>query len=172
MSKDFENSKTKECLKRAFAGEAMAHLKYQFYKSKLANYSKKYETVFDEIIHNEKEHGEIWFKHLHDNVIDDNVVNLLDAIKGETFEHLEMYPVYSQIAKEEGCDEISKLFEDIAEIEGRHSQEFSKILDEVKSDYYDEEATWKCLNCGHIVKGKAPDECPVCKHPKKYFVQI
>jgi len=29
---------------------------------------------------------------------------------------------------------------------------------------------WECRNCGHIVVGtKAPDVCPVCKHPQSYF---
>jgi rubrerythrin len=28
------------------------------------------------------------------------------------------------------------------------------------------------MNCGTFVKGKTPPElCPVCKHPKGYFVQ-
>jgi rubrerythrin len=30
---------------------------------------------------------------------------------------------------------------------------------------------WECSNCGHIVVGKkAPELCPVCKHPKSYFM--
>ena len=29
---------------------------------------------------------------------------------------------------------------------------------------------WECRNCGHIVVGtKAPEVCPVCKHPQSYF---
>ena len=29
---------------------------------------------------------------------------------------------------------------------------------------------WECRNCGHIVVGtKAPEVCPVCKHPQAYF---
>lgn len=31
-------------------------------------------------------------------------------------------------------------------------------------------AKWKCTICGHIVVGaKAPDVCPVWKHPQAYF---
>ena len=33
--------------------------------------------------------------------------------------------------------------------------------------------TWyvvRCRNCGHVHVGpEAPDECPVCAHPKAYF---
>ena len=29
---------------------------------------------------------------------------------------------------------------------------------------------WECRNCGHIAVGtKAPEVCPVCKHPQAYF---
>ena len=29
---------------------------------------------------------------------------------------------------------------------------------------------WECRNCGHIVVGtKAPEICPVCKHPQAFF---
>ena len=34
----------------------------------------------------------------------------------------------------------------------------------------DGDCVWQCLNCGHIVIGKkAPELCPVCKHPQSYF---
>ena len=45
----FEDSKTKQNLEKALQGEALAHLKYQFYKSKLSNTSKQYEQAFDEL---------------------------------------------------------------------------------------------------------------------------
>ncbi|EGG83240.1 hypothetical protein HMPREF9477_01001 [Lachnospiraceae bacterium 2_1_46FAA] len=29
---------------------------------------------------------------------------------------------------------------------------------------------WKCNNCGYIHEGdEAPEECPICAHPKAYF---
>ena len=34
------------------------------------------------------------------------------------------------------------------------------------------EIAWECSNCGHIHYGvKAPELCPVCRHPKAYFAQ-
>ena len=34
----------------------------------------------------------------------------------------------------------------------------------------DGDTIWQCSNCGHIVIGKkAPQMCPVCKHPQAYF---
>ena len=74
---DFKDSETFKNLKKAFSGESEAHLKYQFYKSKLANVSKDLEKHLDEIAHNEKEHGKIWFKLMHDGKVPDDVENLL-----------------------------------------------------------------------------------------------
>ncbi len=51
---NLENTKTEKCLMRALQGEAVAHLKYQFYKSMLNNFTTEYNDELDEIIHNEK----------------------------------------------------------------------------------------------------------------------
>lgn len=173
---NFQNSQTKKNLEAALKGEALAHLKYQFYKSQLSNISKEIESELDEIIHNEKEHGKIWFKQLHDGAVPDNEANLLDAIEGELYEHSAMYPEFAKKAFEEGFDEIGNLFSGVAEIEGRHAENFENILKNIKEDklFLNKEKTdWICLNCGHIVHGvmEAPEECPICKHPQKYFIR-
>ena len=41
---------------------------------------------------NEKEHGKIWFKQLHDGAVPDNEANLLDAIEGELYVFHEYQP--------------------------------------------------------------------------------
>lgn len=173
----FEESETIKNLHEAVNGEAVAHLKYQFYKSKLMDYSKKYETIFDEIIHNEKEHGKIWFKQLNNGEIPSNEINLLDAILGESYECSKKYVKYGKIAKEEGFLDISNLFYSIAKIECNHAEVFKKIKEEIENeDIFEsdmETTQWKCLNCGHIVEGySAPLECPICNHPQKYFKEI
>lgn len=174
----FDESETKKNLEKALQGEALAHLKYQFYRSKLIELNKKYEPLLDEIIHNEKEHGKIWFKKLHEDTIPNNNVNLLDAIQGETYEYEVMYKEFGDVAMEEGYLEIANLFYEVAEIERNHSEEFQNILTEIKEEEKlwkssSEETLWKCLNCGHIHKGTdAPSTCPVCNHPQKYFTQI
>ena len=172
---NLKGSKTEKNLFEALQGEALAHLKYQFYRSKISNYSKEYEAILDEIVHNEKEHGKIWFKQLHDGEIPSDVENLLDAYIGEKHEHIEMYPHFSRVAKEEGFDEIARLFNEVAKIEGKHMEKFDELLNNIKDEntfVSDNEVEWKCLNCGYIYDGnEAMDECPVCKHPRKYFVK-
>lgn len=173
---NLKGTKTEKNLQKALEGEALAHLKYQFYKSKISNYSKEYEQILDEIIHNEKEHGKIWFKQLHDGEVPSDVENLLDAYLGEKYEHLEMYPNFSCVAEEEGFYEISKLFYQIAKIEGYHMQEFEQMKNNMKTGKgfkSNDEVTWKCLNCGYQYDGvESLDECPVCKHPRKHFMKI
>ena len=172
----FKDSKTFKNLEEAFAGEAKAHLKYQFYKSQLGKTSNDLENHLDEIVHNEKEHGKIWFKLLHDGALPNDVENIIDAIKGELQEHIEMYPRFALIAKDEGYEDIGELFDYVAKIEGQHAEEFDEMLKSIEQQNLfkddDEDCAWICLNCGHIHYGKtAPEECPVCKHPQKYFVR-
>ena len=171
---NLKNTKTERNLQKALQGEALAHLKYQWYKSQLSNISKEYEPIIDEIVHNEKEHGKLWFKALHNEEMPDDMENLLDAYEGEMLEHMEMYPHFSKVAEEEGFDEISKLFYQIGLIEGYHMEQFQKLREQLSSVHKsdNDDTVWKCLNCGYKVKGKnAPVECPVCKHPKKYFTK-
>lgn len=172
---NLKGTATEKNLQKALEGEALAHLKYQFYRSKIGNLSKDYEDRLDEIVHNEKEHGKIWFKLLHDGQVPENEENLLDAIKGETEEHENMYPEFGRIAREEGFEEIAELFEEVAKIEGKHAKEFSEMLKNIENEniFEDEnEIQFKCLNCGYVHTGnKAPEQCPVCKHPQKYFVR-
>lgn len=174
MERTLKGTYTYNNLMKAFEGEAKAHLKYQFYKSKIAQYSKEFEEEFEEIIHNEKEHGKIWFKYLHEGEIPNDIENLKDAMMGENYEYLEMYPEFARIAREEGFEDIAEAFENVGIIEGNHRDKFSEILNNIeKEKVFDREEShyWKCKNCGHIVYDKnAPLICPVCDHPQKYFV--
>lgn len=168
-----KGSETEKNLKKALQGEALAHLKYQFYKSKLSNISKEIENELNEIVHNEKEHGKIWFKLLNNNEIPDDIINLLDAIKGETYEAKDMYPKFGDIAEEEGFNDIALLFREVGKIENEHSEKFNEILTNLEKNSlfeHNEIKEWKCLNCGYVYNGtSALEECPICKHPKKYF---
>ena len=175
MEINLKGTYTYDNLMKAFEGEAKAHLKYLFYKSKIANFSKEYEEILEEIAHNEKEHGKIWFKFLNDGKVPNYIINLHDAILGETEEHKVMYPEFARIAREEGFDDIARAFEEIGAIEGKHADKFSEILKNIQEENVfegDELVHWKCKNCGYVFLGKnAPLECPVCAHPQKYFTR-
>ena len=112
---ELKGSKTEKNLWEAFAGEAQARTKYNYYASR----AKKdgYEQIaalFEETANNEKEHAKIWFKLLHGGSIPNTEANLLDAALGENYEWTEMYDEFARIAKEEGFDDIARLFEGVA----------------------------------------------------------
>lgn len=175
---DIKGSRTEENLRLALQNEALAHLKYQLYKQQIGRFSKKYEKVLDEIIENEKQHAKLWFKLLNGGKIPDNEVNLLDAIRGEHSEYCDVYPEFARISREEGFEDIAELFEAVADIEGRHCEEFKSMLDAVDGEvpfFKSEElcSVWKCMNCGHIATGgSAPFVCPVCGSDLKFFVEM
>ena len=76
-------------------------------------------------------------------------------------------------SKDEGFDEISRLFANIVEIEKRHSHRFETLAGLLKEGalFKKEEVTqWVYRKCGHTQIGKeAPCKCPVCDHPQGYF---
>ncbi len=172
---DFKNSKTYQNLFAAFSGESEARNKYTYYASK----AKKegyvgISKVFEETADNEKEHAKIWFKLLHNEEIPDTKTNLQDAINRENYEATKMYKEFSKIAKEEGFEEISHLFAEVAEIEKMHRDRYQKLYDDLTNNKIfekSENTVWICSNCGHVVIGKkSPEICEVCKHPQGYFI--
>lgn len=171
---ELKGSKTWKHLEAAFAGEAQAFTKYLYYASK----AKKdgYEQIgafFEETAANEKEHGKIWFKILHDGAVPDTTENLKDGIAGEDYETMEMYKKFAEVAREEGFEEIAQKFEGVGAIEKEHRDRYQKLLENIENDIVfksDKVTVWKCRNCGHIYVGEeAPEVCPVCDHPQAFF---
>ncbi len=170
---NLKGSKTEANLMSAFAGESMAHNKYSYYASKAKK--EGYEQIaalFTETALNEKEHAKIWFKLLHDGIAD-TATNLKDAAEGENYEWTDMYAKFAQEAKEEGFNDIARLFEGVANIEKEHEERYRALLKNVEGNAVfikGEKVIWQCANCGHIHVGtSAPNKCPVCDHPQAYF---
>jgi rubrerythrin len=169
-----KGSKTEENLRAAFAGESQAHTKYLYYASKAEKEGYvQIGALFRETALNEKEHAKIWFKLLHDDAVPDTAENLQEAANGERHEWTNMYAGFAEEAKQEGFTHIALLFELVGKIEKEHEERYRKLLTKIEGDLVfsrDQDSIWQCANCGHIVIGKkAPDACPVCKHPKAYF---
>ena len=171
---ELKGSKTWTNLETAFAGESQARNKYTYYASKAENDGyRQIAALFRETAENEKEHAKIWFKLLHGNDIPGTEANLLDAAEGENYEWTSMYAEFAKTAEEEGFREIAALFKMVAAIEKVHEERYRKLLANIKGNLVfsrDGDQIWECANCGHIVIGKkAPELCPVCKHPRAYF---
>ena len=171
---DIKGTRTEANLMTAFSGESQARTKYTYYASQAKK--EGYEQIaglFAETADNEKEHAKLWFKLLHDGRIPDTAANLKDAAAGENYEWTDMYATFAKEAREEGFDEIARLFDSVGQIEKHHEERYRKLLANIeegkvfqRGDVY----VWKCRNCGHIHVGKeAPQVCPTCKHPQAYF---
>ena len=171
---ELKGSKTESNLMAAFAGESQARNKYTYFASKAKKEGyEQIASIFEETANNEKEHAKIWFKLLNGGDIPSTKENLKAAAEGENYEWTDMYKEFAQTAKEEGFDKIATLFEEVAKIEKHHEERYRKLLANVEEKKVFEKSgvtVWECRNCGHIVIGtKAPDVCPVCKHPQSYF---
>ncbi len=169
-----QGSKTEKNLQTAFAGESQARNKYTYYASQAKKEGfVQISKIFEETANNEKEHAKIWFKLLHNDSIPETLANLQDAADGENYEWTDMYATFAKEAKEEGFNNIAALFELVGKIEKNHEERYRKLLENIKTEKVFEKDTtvvWECSNCGHrIESNKAPEICPVCRHPKAYF---
>ena len=84
-----------------------------------------------------------------------------------------MYKEMAATAREEGFPEIAAQMEGVAAIEKEHEERYRKLAANIKEGKVfarEEKVLWQCSNCGHQVYAeKAPQLCPVCKHPQAYF---
>ncbi len=172
--KELKGSRTEENLKIALAGESQAAVKYSFYakKAKKDGY-QQIGDIFEETAHNEHTHAKIWFKLLHGGDVPGTLENLDDAAAGEHYEWTDMYAEFAKVAKEEGYPAIAALFTLVGDIEKTHEARYRRLVENIKEGIVfsrDDDRIWVCLECGHIVVGKkAPEVCPVCKHPQAFF---
>ena len=171
---ELKGTRTEENLKKAFAGESQARVKYEYYASRAKKDGyEQIASIFEETSRNEKEHAKLWFKALHDGGVPTTTVNLEDAANGENYEWKDMYDEFARVAKEEGFDHLAFLFESVGKIEKEHEARYRKLLQNIEDDrvfHKDGEKMWICRNCGHVYFGEdALDVCPVCDHPQSFM---
>ncbi|MCL5291046.1 MAG: rubrerythrin family protein [Actinobacteria bacterium] len=164
--------KTRENLRKAFAGESQARNKYTYFASiaRREGY-EQIAAIFRETAENEKEHAKIALTFLKE--LGDTRTNLEAAVDGEHGEWTEMYPEFERTAREEGLDEIADFFQRVATIEQAHEERFKALLANIKEAKVFRRGTpvkWLCRNCGFIYEGtEAPEVCPACLHPKSFY---
>lgn len=190
----FSESKTKQNLMRAFAGEGQARNRYTFAADR---HGKKENLQLQTFSYTQQtrsgQHAGSYYELLKEasgtNIFIDGsypvdetktLVQLLRASEHNEQEEAEdVYPAFADVAKQEGFFEVAATFQQIAEIEAAHSQRFRKIADSLENNTFymcentDGTKKWICTNCGHVHEGKeAPALCPVCKHPQGYFLPV
>lgn len=185
----FAESKTKDNLMRAFAGESQARNRYTIAADK-AKEMKMY-SIEDILLYTadqERAHAERYYellKELSGTTIfidggypvdqQETLSELLRAAEhNEKEEYEDVYQEFGNIAKEEGFLEAASAFFQIAEIEHVHQMRFGEVAKMLENnEYYTRktEGKWICTNCGHIHEGnQAPKVCPVCRHDQGYFL--
>ncbi|UCF49940.1 MAG: rubrerythrin family protein [Thermoplasmatales archaeon] len=183
--KNIKGTQTEKNLLAAFAGESQARNRYVFFASKAKKEGyEQIAAIFQETAENEKEHAEVFFKHLQGGdveitaeypagIIGDTSQNLLAAAEGEKMEWGSLYPDFTETAEKEGFPMVAHSFKKIAEVEAYHERRFRKLLENIKKKQVfkkDNIKKWKCRNCGYVHDGKeAPDVCPACQHPQSYY---
>jgi rubrerythrin len=169
---NLKGSKTEQNLWEAFAGESQARNKYTYFASvaKKEGY-EQIAAIFQETAENEKEHAKLHLKAL--TGIGNTMENLIAAAAGEHAEWTEMYPRMAKEAREEGFEDLARMFEGIAAIEKAHQERYQKLLQAVEAGAVFDKASqvlWECRNCGHhLENAAAPVVCAVCKHPRAFF---
>ena len=183
--KSLKGTKTEQNLLKSFAGESQARTRYDYFAKQAKKEGlEQIAAIFEETALNEKEHAKRFFKFLEGGmveitaaypagVIGTTMENLKAAAEGENEEWTELYPMFANIAEEEGFKTVAAAFRMIAEVEKAHEARYLKLyknLDEGMVFERDGVIVWKCRNCGYLHEGKkAPKTCPACLHPQAYF---
>lgn len=188
---EFGNSKTKENLMRAFAGESQAVNRYMLAEKQARN-AKLFvlADLFKFTANQEKVHAGIFYGHLKSEAgntikidggypvdISQNVYDLLKmAHHNEYQEFGDVYPAFSQTAREEGFSKAAQDFANIAKIEKSHGDRFErffKLAEEGRLFSSDKAEKWVCMNCGYIFEGtQVPEKCPVCDVEQGYYIRL
>lgn len=189
MTVNFSESRTKENLMRAFAGESQARNRYTIAAERAEKEGMlTIADIFRYTADQERAHAERFYdllKSLSGETIHIDgtyPVDLQDSLSGllraaehnEHEEYADVYQAFGNTAKEEGFHEAASAFYQIAEIEHSHEERFGRLAEMLESNtYYNaiDVCRWLCTNCGYIHEGKqAPKVCPVCRHEQGYFI--
>lgn len=162
-------SKTEKNLQDAFAGESQANRRYlAFAKKADAEGYKQIAKLFRAAAEAETVHAHNHLREL--GGIKSTKENLEEAINGETYEFMKMYPQMIEDAKAEGKKAALKSFSFANKVEKIHARLYKKALEILgknpEVDYY------VCQVCGNTVEGEPPDKCPICGALKKMFKKV
>jgi rubrerythrin len=182
---ELKDSQTAINLMAAFAGESQARNRYTYAAGRARKEGyRQISEIFTETANQESEHAKRLFKLMQGGEVEitgifpagpigDTLENLKDAAAGENHEWTEMYPEFAKTAREEGFDQIAKVFESIAVAEAQHEKRYlalARNIAEGKVFKKDAPTKWICKNCGYVHEGpEAPAACPACAHPQAHF---
>lgn len=156
---------TRENVEAAFAGEAMAHIRYLAYarQAEREGYSNV-ARLFRAIAASEKRHA---LRHLDLlGEVGSTDENLEDAYETEDYEIRSVYPAFSEVAKLEGENDAEEGYHYAIEAEKNHRPLYEEAKSALDADRdADDGPVSVCRRCGRTVRGDAPERCPICNAP-------
>jgi rubrerythrin len=188
MEKSIKGTQTEKNLLKAFAGESQARNRYEFF-AKVAREEGyvQISNIFQKTANEEKQHAKRYFKFLEGGDVEITATypggkigttaeNLKAAAMGENEEWTKLYPMFAEIAAQEGFPQVATAFKMIAKVEAEHEKRYNKLLKNVEDGTVfkkGQKVKWVCSNCGYVHEGEnALENCPACQHPKAFFELI
>jgi len=162
---------TTDDLSVAFAGESQANRKYLAFARKAENEGfLQIARLFRAAAEAETIHA---LGHLGNmGKVGNTLENLESAVRGETYEFTEMYPLMLDRAKAEG-HKGKKMIGFALAAEKVHARLFQMAVDAMKAGKdLSQLDIYLCPVCGNIEFGAAPEACPICGAPKARFQKI
>lgn len=182
---ELKGSQTEKNLMGAFAGESQARNRYTFFASQAKKEGfVQISHIFEETANQESEHAKRLFKLMTGGEaeitaafpfgkIGSTLENLKASAAGENHEHTTMYPDFAKTARDEGFENIARVFESIAVAEMQHDKRYLDLAANIEAGKVfkkDETVVWRCRNCGYLHEGtEAPEVCPACAHEQAHF---
>lgn len=188
---NFQQSETKECLARAFAGICQDGARYQFIAKSAM--SEGYEYIAQElksIAKNKMAHASVLYQLMLNNIEEykENVnieagypfesykleTSLKNSAEIEKYEGKNVFSHFAKIAHDEEFLEIEKALLLICDVNLKNAQKLEFLaekFDEGTLYQGEKDSLWECSNCGHSEKKKqAWENCPLCNYPKGYVI--
>lgn len=182
-----------ENLKEAIRGESIARRKYEVYAEQaIKEHLEEIGHLFSAISFAESIHINNHVKALStiincevniEDFIDfneedlkksvkDTRSNLIDAIKGETYEFKKMYKIFIKNARK-SREDVAELTMDLArkaeKVHGKLYSKYLKILE--KNEKFEKIDLYVCQICGNVELWNTPAKCPICDHGSKFFIK-
>lgn len=171
---ELKDSQTYKNLQEAYDRETRTSTTYRIFAEKaFSDDFIQMGNIFEVVSQNEKQHAILWRDFLNEGKVPSTLENLQTASNLEKYEWTQMYVNYAKTAKDEGFDEIARLFEWVAKIEQHHDFMFNKLASNIQEDQVfckPQRVVWICIKCGNLIFDTcAPEICPVCFYPQGYY---
>jgi rubrerythrin len=165
-------SKTIDNLQAAFAGESQANRKYLAFGKKADQEGfAQIAKLFRAAAAAETVHALRHFRAM--DGVKSTAENLQEAIGGENYESVSMYPPMLAEAEAEGDKRASGSFRDALAVEKVHEALYRKAAEVLgagkdlpETDFY------VCPVCGYTHEGKPTERCPICNALPEKFEKI